>query len=371
MIAGKFIGMLSGTSMDALDCVLVEFDANNPKVIDFTCTAIPQPLKLKLQLLAANACADLRELGNADIALGKCFAEAALKMLAKHSLSSADITAIASHGQTVWHQPNPHPGGERFTMQIGDPNTIAYLTGITTVSDFRRKDMAAGGQGAPLVPAFHQAILRSTTIPRAILNLGGIANITILPTDSSLPFGYDTGPASILLDGWIQKSLGKPFDDGGAWAASGNISNELLNLMLDESYFRLPHPKSTGRELFNAGWLEDILAKCPPLSPTDVQATLMELTAKSVSAAISQHLASGEVLVCGGGAHNGALLRSLQRLLPGLSVHTTAEYGVDPDSLEAVAFAWFARETLIGQPINFSPFTGASNAVIAGGIYGN
>lgn len=371
MISGKFIGMLSGTSMDALDCVLVEFHENNPKVLDFNCTVIPNQLKLKLQLLAANRCADLRELGNADIALGKCFAEAALEMLAKHRLSSTDITAIASHGQTVWHQPSPDQGSERFTLQIGDPNTIAQLTGITTVADFRRKDMAAGGQGAPLVPAFHHAVLRSTTIPRAILNLGGIANITILPIDAALPFGYDTGPASILLDWWIQKNMDKPFDDGGIWAASGNTNIGLLNLLLDEPYFRLPHPKSTGRELFNPGWLEKSLAKYISLSPVDVQATLMELTAQSVSDAISQHLENGEVLVCGGGAHNHALLQSLQRRLPEFTVRTTAEYGVDPDSLEAVAFAWFARQTLNGHPIDFSPFTGACNPVIAGGIYRN
>lgn len=367
----KFIGMLSGTSMDALDCVLVEFDGNKPKVIDFTCSTIPHDLKLKLQLLAANACADLRELGNADIALGKCFAEAALEMLAKQRLSPADVTAIASHGQTVWHQPNPYQGGERFTLQIGDPNTIAQLTGITTVADFRRKDMAAGGQGAPLVPAFHSAVLSSTTIPRAILNLGGIANITILPIDSALPIGYDTGPASILLDWWIQKCLGKSYDDDGMWAASGNVIPGLRDRLLDEPYFRLPHPKSTGRELFNPGWLESRLAEFPSADAVDIQATLMELTAKSAGDAISKHLTHGEVLVCGGGAHNGALLRSLQRHLPAFAVRTTADCGMDADSLEAVAFAWFARQTLNGQRIDFSPFTGASSPVIAGGIYRN
>jgi anhydro-N-acetylmuramic acid kinase len=369
MKSGKFIGMLSGTSMDALDCVLVEFDNNRPKVLDFICSAIPPPLKLKLQLLAANACSDLREMGNADIALGKCFAETALLMMAKHGLAPTAITAIGSHGQTVWHQPLSLQGGERFTLQIGDPNTIAHLTGIVTVADFRRMDMAAGGQGAPLVPAFHRAVLSSPSVPRAVLNLGGIANITVLPTDSSTPFGYDTGPASILLDWWIQKNLGKAFDDDGQWAASGNIHAPLLSSLLDEAYFELPYPKSTGRELFNPAWLENKLSNFPSLDVADVQATLMELTTQSVCCSIKKHLARGEVLVCGGGAHNGALLRRLQEQLPGFVVRTTSDYGVDPDSLEAVAFAWFASKTLAGESIDFAPFTGASKAVVAGGIY--
>lgn len=369
MKSGKFIGMLSGTSMDALDCVLVEFDNNQPKVIDFVCSAIPPPLKLKLQLLASNACSDLRELGSADIALGKCFAETALQMLTKHGLAPAAITAIASHGQTIWHQPLPLKGGERFTLQIGDPNTIAHLTGIVTVADFRRMDMAAGGQGAPLVPAFHRAVLSSPSMPRAVLNLGGIANITILPTDSSPPFGYDTGPASILLDWWAQKNLGKAFDDNGQWAASGSIHTPLLASLLEEAYFEFPYPKSTGRELFNPSWLEKKLLHFAPLDAVDVQATLMELTAQSVCCSIKKHLTGGEVLVCGGGVHNSALLGRIQEQLPTFVLCSTAEYGVDPDSLEAVAFAWFARQTLAGQPIDFAPFTGASNAVMAGGIY--
>ena len=369
MKSSKFIGMLSGTSMDALDCVLVEFDKNQPKVLDFICSAITPSLKLKLQLLAANACSDLRELGNADIALAKCFAQTAQQMMAKHGLSPADITAIASHGQTVWHQPLSQQGGERFTLQIGDPNTIAQLTGIVTVADFRRMDMAAGGQGAPLVPAFHRTVLSSPTIPRAVLNLGGIANITILPIDSSAPFGYDTGPASILLDWWIRKNLDRAFDDDGQWAASGNIHGLLLDSLLEEPYFKMQYPKSTGRELFNPTWLGSKLLPFASLDAADVQATLMELTTQSVCCAIKRHLVSGEVLVCGGGAHNGALLRSLQKQLPAFVVRTTADYGVDPDSLEAVAFAWFASQTLAGQPIDFTPFTGASNAVVAGGIY--
>lgn len=228
--------------------------------------------------------------------------------------------------------------------------------------------MAAGGQGAPLVPAFHHAFLGSADKPRAVLNLGGIANITILPTRNG-PFGYDTGPANILMDYWIAKCLELPFDEDGKWAASGQINESLLASLLDDPYFARPHPKSTGRELFNPAWLEQKLSDAGKVSPADTQATLAALTVQSAGRAISKHLAHGEILVCGGGARNSFLMKSLQQLLPAFSVRTTSDYGVDSDCLEAVAFAWFARQTLAGKAIDFTPFTGATKPVIAGGIY--
>ncbi len=369
MSSEKYIGMLSGTSMDALDCVLVQFENDRPLVLDFACSPIPLALKQKLELLSSNGCPDLTLLGSADVELGKCFAAAALQMLEKHDLTASAITAIASHGQTIWHQPIASAGHERFTLQIGDPNTISFLTGITTVADFRRQDMAAGGQGAPLVPAFHRAVLGSADTPRAVLNLGGIANITVLPAGNGAASGYDTGPANILMDYWVAKCAGLPFDEDGKWGSSGQIDEELLSLLLDEPYFARPHPKSTGRELFNPAWLEHKLSRAGHVSAADTQATLAAFTVHSAGLEIRKHLTHGEVLVCGGGARNSFLLRLLQQFLPAFKVRTTTECGIDSDCLEAVAFAWFARQTLAGKTIDFTSFTGAMRPVVAGGIY--
>ncbi|MES2605103.1 MAG: anhydro-N-acetylmuramic acid kinase [Pseudomonadota bacterium] len=365
-----FIGMLSGTSMDAVDCALVDFTGEQPNMVDFLCCEIPIHLKQQLATLINNQGIDLRALGNADVLLGKLFAETAQQIIKRNGLKPSAVAAIGSHGQTIWHQPQASEQTARFTLQIGDPNTIAHLTGITTIADFRRHDMSAGGQGAPLVPALHQALFRSTSTPRIVLNLGGIANITVLPTTPASPFGYDTGPANILLDSWIQHSKTVPFDENGDWAETGNVQPELLDTLLDEQYFSMQHPKSTGRELFNLHWLQKKLAvSSKQYQAEDVQATLLELTTTSISQAIQRHLSSGEVLACGGGVRNNALMRNLQKKLPGFRVGSTEEHGLHPDSVEAVAFAWFAKQTLAGTPIDFSPFTGAEKAVIAGGIY--
>jgi anhydro-N-acetylmuramic acid kinase len=370
MTSSLFMGMLSGTSMDAVDCALVEFSGTYPNVVDFSCNEIPAALKQQVTALINNKGIDLRELGNADIQLGELFAETAQQMLQRHGLSPAAIAAIGSHGQTVWHQPVAVESASRFTLQIGDPNTIAHRTGITTVADFRRHDMAAGGQGAPLVPAFHSAFFSTAATARIVLNLGGIANITVLPANNSAPFGYDTGPANILLDCWIQQSRGKAFDENGSWGQTGKIHAELLRALLAEPYFILKHPKSTGRELFNLPWVQQKLAMLAAhCAPADVQATLLELTATSVSLAIKRHLSQGEVLACGGGVRNHALMERLQEKLPEFVVTSTQQYGLHPDCVEAVAFAWFAKETLAGRPIDFTPFTGAAKPVIAGGIY--
>jgi len=370
MNPGLYIGMLSGTSMDAVDCALVSFDKDTPVVHDFLGTEIPLSTKSILASLIRNEAVDLQLYGTADILMGKLFAATALTMMEKNNLTPEDIIAIGSHGQTIWHQPLADEHDSRFTIQIGDPNTIAHLTGVTTVADFRRHDMAAGGQGAPLAPAFHQAIFGNSATPRVILNLGGIANITVLSAGTAPPFGYDTGPANTLLDQWIRHSLAREFDNNGSWAQSGKINNTLLKLLLDETYFSLPHPKSTGRELFNLKWLMDKLAKMPVvIKAEDVQATLLELSARTIANRIKAHLSQGEILVCGGGIHNQALMQRLFALLPAFRIASTEHYGLNPDCVEAVAFAWFTRQTLQGTPIDFSPFTGASKLVIAGGIY--
>ncbi|HTR01454.1 MAG TPA: anhydro-N-acetylmuramic acid kinase [Candidatus Acidoferrum sp.] len=365
-----YIGLISGTSMDAVDCALVEFVNGMPKVHDFQCFEIPTTLKARLSALIDNQGLSFSEFGSADIQVARLFSDAANAIIKKNEVDAAAIRAIGSHGQTVWHQPVAEASGCPFTIQIGDPNTIAHLTNISTVADFRRHDMAAGGQGAPLVPAFHDAIFGRADVPRVVLNLGGFANITVLDAGDGKPFGYDTGPANVLLDSWIKHCTGHDYDDQGTWSLSGTPATPLLERLMTEPYFSLPHPKSTGRELFNLAWVQRQLANLSTrYKPEDVQATLRELSAQTIADQILRHLKKGEILVCGGGFHNTALLQSLGTRLPTFTLVSTERYGLHPDWVEAVAFAWFARQTLQGKPIDFSPFTGASKAVIAGGIY--
>ena len=369
MSSELFIGLMSGTSMDAVDCVLADFTESS-SIIDFINVEIPPALKKRLlNLCLAEGSNQIKELGEADVAVGKLFASAVLAMLEKHQLDNTQIRAIGSHGQTIRHQP-PGQGTHAFSIQIGDPNTIAAQTGITTVADFRRKDMALGGQGAPLLPAFHQQVFNNTDSNRVIVNLGGMANITLLKKDSPLPLGFDTGPGNVLLDIWIQKNLGKDLDADGSWAASGNSNAELLGFMLEDPYFRSPAPKSTGREYFNLGWLETALADyAKEIAPQDVQATLVELSACSISQAIQSLIPAGEIILCGCGSKNARLVQSLNRQLAAFEISTSTAHGVDSDALEALAFAWFARQTLLGKPIDFTNITGASRAAIVGGIY--
>jgi anhydro-N-acetylmuramic acid kinase len=365
-----YIGLMSGTSMDAVDCALVQLDGHNPEVLALHNSPFPQHLRQSLLGLSHNQHVDLRQLGETDIAVGQLFADTALQLLDANGLVPRDIRAIGSHGQTIWHQP-PGPGVlQAFSLQIGDPNTIAERTGITTVADFRRRDMAAGGQGAPIVPALHRALFQDNRIDRIVLNLGGIANITLLPAASTTVLGMDTGPASLLMDAWIQAQRLLPFDADGAWAASAQASKELLALLLEEPYFSLPAPKSTGRELFNLSWLERKLAQLgTALDAACVQATLLALTVETVARAIEQLLARGEIIVCGGGAHNLSLMQALATRLPDFKLSTSTEHGLHVDYVEAVAFAWFASKTLKGESCGFEAFTGARREVVAGGIY--
>lgn len=361
-----YIGLMSGTSMDAIDAVLVELTDNKCRLIAHSSHAFPAEIKQSLLTLLEPATDEIPRLMQMDVALGRLFAEAVNQLLIQSGLKCTDIIAIGSHGQTLRHYPaTKYPA----TLQIGDANTIAELTGITTVADFRRRDMAAGGQGAPLVPAFHNVIFHDNKQDQVILNLGGIANITLLPAHNKVS-GYDTGPANCLMDSWVQQHLRINYDRDGEWGASGHVHPGLLERLLNEPYFSQPAPKSTGREYFNLGWLNESLKSFPKLAPQDVQATLVELTAQSICDAIEQSLpAATQVLVCGGGVHNQHLMQRLNDLLIGQNVLSTHHVGVDPDWIEAMAFAWLAKQTLERKPGNLPEVTGATHPVVLGAIY--
>ena len=362
---GLYIGLMSGTSMDAIDAALVDFDTAPLRIIAASATRFAAPLKHRIAaILDSPAVASLDELGQIDVELARVFAAAALDLLRAAGLPPGRVTAIGSHGQTLRHRPDlPAP----FTWQIGDPNTLAEITGITVVADFRRRDVAAGGQGAPLLPVFHDQVFRDDREDRVIVNLGGIANITVLRRGSAVT-GFDTGPANRLLDAWVARHQGQEFDADGAWAATGQCDAALLEALLEEPFLSASPPKSTGRELFNLPWLEGRLGPSPR-APQDVQATLQEYTAATVAAAIHRYAPGASVYVCGGGAHNAGLLRSLARRLAPSPLASTTALGLDPDYVEAVAFAWFARRTLDGLPSSAGSVTGAAGARILGGIY--
>ncbi len=362
-----YIGLMSGTSMDAIDAALLDFSNNNCKIIACHSHAFPDRLSQKLQQLIHSETFNLRDFGTLDVELGRAFADAANQLIQQQHIDKKQIAAIGSHGQTIFHAPDNNPP---FTLQIGDPNCISQLTNITTIADFRRRDIAAGGQGAPLVPAFHNAFFRSPQHNRVILNIGGIANITVLAADQNkVVSGFDTGPGNCLLDLWSQQHLNLPYDKNGSWAATGRVNKKLLQQLLTENYFSLPAPKSTGREHFNLHWLQQ---HSPNDNPKNIQATLTQLSVESIAQAIEAH-ASGcnEVYVCGGGAFNAHLMQGLANRL-GLDrtkIKTTIELGIDPEWVEAAAFAWLAKQTLENKPGNIAAVTGATENVILGGIY--
>ena len=360
-----YIGLISGTSVDGVDCALIRFADNQPEIVDTHCREIDPALKQRVLELCSGNNINLGLLGEVDIEIGRLFASAVSHLLDKSQIKPSAIKAIGSHGQTVWHQPE---GNNPFTLQIGDPNTIAELTGITTIADFRRRDLAASGQGAPLAPLLHRNCFASKEADRVIINIGGISNITLLRADANC-CAFDTGPGNVLMDYWINKNHGRSFDVNGDWARTGTVTSELLSRMSGEAYLSLPHPKSTGRELFNGDWLESHLSVAPGVSAVDVQTTLLEFTATTIAASVLETATPQQAFVCGGGAHNSFLMSRLQALLSECVVSTTAELGIDPDWVEATAFAWMARETLAGRKIDTSPFTGATSPVFLGGIY--
>lgn len=354
--------------MDAIDGALVDFSNNQPALVQYRQTPIDQAIRDELIAIDKNT--GIGQIARLDVILGKLFASAAQDLIRSCGVETNQIAAIGCHGQTILHRPEPP---EPTTLQIGDPNIICQLTGIPTVADFRRMDLAAGGQGAPLAPLFHQAMFSHPTEARVVLNIGGMGNITILPaTESGLPAtGFDTGPGNVLLDGWVKQHTGQAIDTGGSWAASGELHKKLLAHLLDDQYFRLPPPKSTGRDYFNPGWLKTKLDTFNQfVDPRDVQATLTELTAVSIAASIENSAPETQtVIVCGGGVHNGFLLRTLARTVPGRRVCGSGDFGIDPDAVEAMTFALLAHNRVEGRPGNIPTVTGAASPAILGAIY--
>jgi anhydro-N-acetylmuramic acid kinase len=359
-----YLGLISGTSADGIDAVLARFSPRL-EVLAARTFAYQGDLRERVLALARHrAEVTLDDFGSLDVEIGLRFAAAASTLLQDAGVAPSDVKAIGSHGQTVCHRPDaPLP----FTLQLGDPNVIAERTGIATVADFRRADVAAGGQGAPLLPALHAAVLADAATPRAILNLGGIANLTLLVPGNPV-LGFDTGPANCLLDAWSQQVRGTPRDEGGAWARSGRANGLVLERLLEDSYFGLPPPKSTGREYFNLDWLDPRLPV--GLDAADVQATLLQLSARSIADSLRESAPDvRELYACGGGVHNRELMGALRAALPDVAIDTTAALGLDPDFVEAVGFAWLARARLENIPGNLPSVTGARGPRILGGIY--
>ncbi len=353
--------------MDAVDAALVNLGDDDCSTACYRQFPLPQALSDRLKSITPAS--PIAEIQKCDSWLGDLFADAALAVISESGIGPEQVAAIGSHGQTLLHQPlGAHPN----TLQIGDPNRIAWRTGIPVVADFRRMDMAAGGHGAPFAPALHAWRFREPGSDRVVLNLGGIANITILPAESETPAsGFDTGPANTLLDQWALAHKQGALDEGGRWAASGTVNQDLLQELLKDDYFSAQPPKSTGREYFNLEWLEARLSRLDARpAAADVQATLLELSCVTISRDILDYAPrTSLVLACGGGVHNPELMGRLCDLLPDTAIQTTANFGIDPDAVEAIAFAWLAKQRMEGAPGNLPAVTGARKAVLSGAIY--
>ena len=359
---------MSGTSLDGVDGVLADFSGPQPRVLAHH--AQPFALALKQELLALNTPSD-NELHRAALAangLVRVYAQTVQALLADTHTSASDVCAIGAHGQTVRHQPGAFDGAG-YTLQLNNPALLAELTGIDVVADFRSRDVAAGGQGAPLVPVFHQGIFGQTQHTVGVLNIGGIANLSVLHANGDV-LGFDCGPGNALLDHWCQTHTGDPFDNQGAWGASGAVIEPLLQGLLAEPFLRQTSPKSTGRDLFHPTWLTAQLSGFANAKPADVQATLTEFTARACANDVLHHASDAtELIVCGGGALNALLMQRLQAGLPHVHVVSSVERGMPPLQVEAAAFAWLARQTVLGLPGNLPKVTGAQGARILGGIF--
>lgn len=362
MSGGLFIGLMSGTSADGIDGVLVQSNGERGSLLATHHRPMPEKLRLDILAFRQTGNDELHRLATLDALLADEYAAAISALLSEAGISADGVTAIGQHGQTLRHHPEGTPP---YTLQIGDPNRLAEVTGITVVADFRRRDMAAGGQGAPLVPAFHAAQLATRGVACAVVNIGGIANVTAIAADGAVT-GWDTGPGNTLLDAWIAQHQHTPFDDNGEWSAAGVLIEPLLERLLAAPYFGRPPPKSTGPELFHLDWLATYLDGTE--APVDVQRTLVELTVESIAQALT-HTSSGVVRVCGGGARNDFMMRRLIARLPNCEVTTTEAVGVDPAWVEAWAFAWLAEQALAGRPGNIPGVTGARGHRVLGGIY--
>jgi anhydro-N-acetylmuramic acid kinase len=358
-----YIGVMSGSSLDGIDIALLEQD-DRPRLLATHYIPMPEDLYAELLGLCSTGTDELTRAALAEQRWVRLVAQGVLALLEEQNMVAGQIRAIGSHGQTIRHEP-----ARGFSIQIGNPALLAELTEITVVSDFRRRDIAAGGQGAPLVPAFHEAVFDDNKDQRAVLNVGGFSNLSLIESDCPVS-GFDCGPGNVLLDAWIQAKRSLPFDRNGDWAASGQVNQALLEKLLSDGFFLTKGPKSTGREVFNLGWLNQHLSQLPPLAPEDVQATLLELTALTITESLrSAQSDTKELLVCGGGAHNVALMKRMAELLPDTAVSSTAKFGVDPDWVEAMAFAWLAHCCLEGVPANRPTVTGASGLRVLGAIY--
>jgi anhydro-N-acetylmuramic acid kinase len=360
-----YIGLMSGTSLDGVDAALVRFDPDVMLLETHYC-GFDEGMRAELLALHVSGPSELDRAARLALKLSAAYADAVTALLAKAQMQPASVKAIGCHGQTIRHRPELG-----YTIQLNQPAALAERTGITVVADFRSRDIAAGGQGAPLVPAFHDAMFSADPAARVVVNIGGIANVTNLPGRQVLHrkiSGFDTGPGNLLMDAWISSSTGHAYDRNGSMAASGKVTTALLSRMLADPYFLAPPPKSTGRDQFNREWLQQIGVNGYP--PEDIQATLAELTASSIASSIRQWCTPPEgVYVCGGGAHNGHLMRRLEALLAPVKVTTTLELGVDPDWVEAMAFAWLAMQCMEGRPGNVPEVTGAAGPRILGAIY--
>jgi anhydro-N-acetylmuramic acid kinase len=359
----RYVGVMSGTSLDGLDIALIE-QHDHPHLVATHYIPMPPALRKKLLSLCAPSSDEIARSAEAENEWASLAATGIHELLVTRKLAPMDIRAIGSHGQTIRHEPT-----RGFTIQIGNPALLAELTGITVVADFRKRDVAAGGQGAPLVPAFHEEIFASPTRNRAVLNVGGFSNVTLLNPGKDV-LGYDCGPGNVLMDAWIGKHQGIDYDQDGRWASTGEINKDLLADLLSDPFFTGRGPKSTGRELFNLSWLEGHLKNHPALLPQDVQATLLELTAVTISESLRAGQAhTDDLLVCGGGARNTQLLKRLQALFPHASVFKTDAENVPADWVEAMAFAWLAHCCLEARPANRPSVTGAKGNRILGAIY--
>ena len=361
-----FIGLMSGTSLDGIDAIAIDL-TSKPDILATHYQPYDEALRQQLRQLCQGCTNELKLFAELDSRLGNDFANAANTIIDKAELTPQQISAIGSHGQTIRHYPE---GKYPNSLQIGNPNIIAERTGITTITDFRRRDIAAGGQGAPLVPAFHNALFRSTEHDRVILNIGGIANLTLLPATTSVPVtGWDTGPGNTLMNAWILQHQQQAQDTDGCWAAQGSSNSALLKAMLADPYFHQAPPKSTGPEYFNLTWLDQYLAQHPD-TPVNIQATLCELTSHAITMAIeSSPLHNPEVFICGGGSHNPQIMHQLTAQLANCRIDTTRTLGIDPDWVEAAAFAWLAQQSLHGKTGNLPAVTGANREVLLGSIY--
>ena len=357
-----FIGIMSGTSLDGIDTALLDFSGCMPKLLATYYQAYPADLQDKLLELHQPAQNELHQAQLVANELAHRYANAIEQLLLSANVNAKQISSVGCHGQTIRHCPD-----SGYTLQLGNAALLAELTGITVVSDFRSRDIAAGGQGAPLVPAFHHKMLRHPGIHRVIVNIGGISNLTNLAPGKATS-GFDCGPGNLLMDAWIKRHLGQPYDMNGAWASTGTVIQQLLHTLLDEPYMHALPPKSCGRDLFNMQWLEQKLHGKE--APADVQATLLALTAHAISDAILRHCQGAEeVYLCGGGAHNLALRTHLNQALPKCSIQLTDNLGIEADWLEAIAFAWLAQQTLQGECANLPEATGARHPCILGAIY--